>query len=54
MLNSQDLINKVKNYNRFLNPDKLNKIYNNILEKAKKNEYIFDIMYTPYWDKVLE
>tara|TARA_B100001250_G_scaffold100244_1_gene84311 strand:+ start:1013 stop:1957 length:945 start_codon:yes stop_codon:yes gene_type:complete len=37
-----------------LTPDKLNNIYNNILEKAKKNEYRFDIMYTPYWDKVLK
>ena len=27
MLNSEDLINKVKIYNRFLNPDKLNKAY---------------------------
>jgi RelA/SpoT family (p)ppGpp synthetase len=28
MLNSEDLINKVKDYNRFLNPEKLNKAYN--------------------------
>ncbi len=27
MLNSEDLINKVKSYNKFLNPDKLNKAY---------------------------
>jgi len=27
MLNSDDLINKVKNYNKFLNPEKLNKAY---------------------------
>ena len=27
MLNSEDLINKVKNYNKFLNPEKLNKAY---------------------------
>jgi GTP diphosphokinase / guanosine-3',5'-bis(diphosphate) 3'-diphosphatase len=27
MLNSQDLINKVKNYNKFLNPEKLNKAF---------------------------
>ena len=47
------IIKDMKEYET-LNPDKLNKIYNNILEKAKKNEYIFDIMYTPYWDKVLE
>ena len=28
MLNSEDLINKVKIYNKFLNPEKLNKAYN--------------------------
>ena len=28
MLNSEELINKVKSYNRFLNPEKLNKAYN--------------------------
>jgi len=28
MLNSNELINKVKNYNKFLNPEKLNKAYN--------------------------
>ena len=27
MLNSEDLINKVKIYNKFLNPEKLNKAY---------------------------
>ena len=27
MLNSEDLINKVKSYNKFVNPDKLNKAY---------------------------
>ena len=27
MLNCQDLINKVKDYNKFLNPEKLNKAY---------------------------
>ena len=27
MLNSDDLINKVKGYNKFLNPDRLNKAY---------------------------
>ena len=37
MLNSQDLINKVKNYNRFLNPDKLNKAYN-FAVKAHSNQ----------------
>ena len=28
MLNSEELINKVKGYNKFLNPEKLNKAYN--------------------------
>ena len=28
MLNSKELINKVKSYNKFLNPEKLNKAYN--------------------------
>ena len=28
MLNSEDLINKVKIYNKFLNPERLNKAYN--------------------------
>ena len=27
MLNSEELINKVKLYNKFLNPEKLNKAY---------------------------
>ena len=27
MLNSEELINKVKVYNKFLNPEKLNKAY---------------------------
>ena len=37
MPNSEELINKVKSYNRFLNPDKLNKAYNFAL-KAHKNQ----------------
>jgi len=37
MLNSEDLINKVKSYNKFLNPDKLNKAYN-FAVKAHKNQ----------------
>ena len=28
MLNSNELINKVKDYNKFLNPEKLDKAYN--------------------------
>ena len=28
MLNSSDLIKKVKGYNKFLNPEKLDKAYN--------------------------
>ena len=37
MLNSEELINKVKSYNRFLNPEKLNKAYN-FAVNAHKNQ----------------
>ena len=37
MLNSNDLINKVKIYNKFLNPEKLNKAYN-FAVKAHSNQ----------------
>jgi len=37
MLNSQDLINKVKIYNKFLNPEKLDKAYNFAI-KAHQNQ----------------
>ena len=37
MLNSEDLINKVKNYNKFLNPEKLNKAYDFAI-KAHSNQ----------------
>jgi len=37
MLNSKELINKVKLYNKFLNPEKLNKAYNFAI-KAHKNQ----------------
>jgi GTP diphosphokinase / guanosine-3',5'-bis(diphosphate) 3'-diphosphatase len=37
MLNSQELINKVKSYNKFLNPEKLNKAYDFAI-KAHKNQ----------------
>ena len=37
MLNSEDLINKVKVYNKFLNPDKLNKAYD-FAVKAHSNQ----------------
>jgi RelA/SpoT family (p)ppGpp synthetase len=37
MFNSQDLINKVKVYNKFLNPEKLNKAYNFAI-KAHQNQ----------------
>ena len=37
MLNSEDLINKVKIYNRFLNPEKLNKAYD-FAVKAHSNQ----------------
>ena len=41
MLNSKDLINKVKSYNKFLNPETLSKAYNFALkahEKQKRDE----------------
>ena len=37
MLNSEELINKVKSYNRFLNPEKLNKAYD-FAVKAHENQ----------------
>jgi guanosine-3',5'-bis(diphosphate) 3'-pyrophosphohydrolase len=37
MLNSEELIKKVKSYNKFLNPDKLNKAYD-FAVKAHKNQ----------------
>ena len=37
MLNSEDLINKVKGYNKFLNPEKLNKAYD-FAVKAHSNQ----------------
>ena len=37
MLNSEELINKVKVYNKFLNPEKLNKAYN-FAVKAHENQ----------------
>ena len=37
MLNSEDLINKVRDYNKFLNPEKLNKAYN-FAVKAHSNQ----------------
>ena len=37
MLNSEDLINKVRNYNKFLNHEKLNKAYN-FAVKAHSNQ----------------
>jgi hypothetical protein len=37
MLNNEDLIKKIKSYNRFLNPDALNKANNFALE-AHKNQ----------------
>ena len=37
MLNNEELIKKVKSYNRFLNPETLNKAYTFALE-AHKNQ----------------
>ncbi|MDC3042442.1 RelA/SpoT family protein [Candidatus Pelagibacter sp.] len=38
MLNSYELINKVKNYNKFLNPEKLDKAYNFAVEAHKSQK----------------
>ncbi|MDA9695071.1 RelA/SpoT family protein [Candidatus Pelagibacter sp.] len=38
MLNSIELINKVKNYNKFLNPEKLDKAYNFAVEAHKSQK----------------
>ena len=38
MLNSDDLINKVKSYNKFLNPDTLDKAYNFALKAHEKQK----------------
>ena len=35
MLNSEELINKVKIYNKFLNPERLDKAYNFALKAHK-------------------
>ena len=37
MRNSEELINRVKSYNKFLNPEKLNKAYNFAI-KAHENQ----------------
>ena len=37
MLNSSELINKVKNYNKFLNPERLDKAFN-FAVKAHQNQ----------------
>ena len=37
MLNSSELINKVKGYNKFVNPDRLSKAYN-FAVKAHENQ----------------
>ena len=41
MLNSEELINKVKIYNRFLNPEKLNKAYDFAVKAHKKPKKSF-------------
>ena len=38
MLNSEDLINKVKIYNKFLNPEKLDKAYNFAVNAHQKQK----------------
>ena len=48
MLNSEELINKVKLYNKFLNPEKLNKAYDFALRliKIKKDIQVTHILTT--------
>ena len=47
MLNSEELINKVKVYNKFLNPEKLNKAYDFLLKlmRIKKEHLEILILY---------
>ena len=49
MLNSNELINKVKGYNKFLNPEKLDKAYNFAVKhiKIKKEHLEILIQFTP-------
>ena len=44
MLNSEELINKVKSYNKFLNPEKLNKAYN-FAVKAHENQNVILVIH---------
>ena len=46
MLNNEELIKKVKSYNRFFNPDALTKAYNFALEahKTKKEMRVFHML----------
>ena len=52
MLKSEELINKVREYNKFLNPTTLTKAYNFALEAHKKQKrdegvpYIICLLYT--------
>ena len=41
MLKSEDLINKVKNYNKFLNPETLSKAYDFALKAHEKQKRFF-------------
>jgi len=40
MLNQNDLIKKIKNYNKFLNPETLSKAYSFALNAHKKKEIL--------------
>ena len=48
MLNSNELINKVKDYNKFLNPEKLDKAYNFAVKalRVKKELLVILILFT--------
>ena len=44
MLNSEELINKVKSYNKFLNPEKLNKAFDFAVKAHKDQKDILVIL----------
>ncbi len=46
MLNSNELINKVKNYNKFLNPEKLDKAYNFAVKAHKSQKRASGVPYS--------
>ena len=53
MLNNEELIKKVKSYNRFLNPETLNKAYTFALE-AHKNQKSDEFLAKPIMHSFIE